>query len=586
MLDIISILNKIFIEALQKINYNRKFDNYVQICNIPSVGDFQCNIALPLAKEYNISPMIIAEKIKSIIQDCDIIQNCSIAKPGYINFFIDKNYLNKCLSNIYANCGRKINYNNKKIIIDYGGANVAKPLHVGHLRSATIGESIKRICKFVGNRVIGDVHLGDWGLQMGMIIYELSRRHPEWVYFDENYLGDYPTSAPITIKDLETIYPEANLKAKTDDIYMQNAKFTTYELQNGRKGYLELWKQILNLSKKDLKKNYDNLNVKYDLWRGESDSQKYCDVIIKKLVEDGYAKQSQGALVVNISEPNDKNEIPPFILKKNDGAILYSTTDLATIVQREDEFDPDEIIYVVDNRQQLHFKQLFRCISKTKLTKKDIKYTFVGFGTMNGKDGKPYKTRDGGVKQLKDLIKDVKEKAYQKVKLTKSQCENLTEKQMQTISSKVAISALKFADLSTYRTKDYIFDIDKFCSFEGKTGPYVLYTITRAKSILKKANFYNKNLQFNSKYYDNQMMLSILTHQNEIIKAYNDLAPNIICDYVYKLSNQFNSFYNSCNIINEKNQEKKIALLSLTSLILKILENMMKLLGIQTLDKM
>lgn len=585
-MDLISILNNIFKEAFKKENYNCNFDNYVQMCNIPSMGDFQCNIALSLAKEYKTAPIKIAETIKKSIENCDIIQSCSVAAPGYINFFINNNFLNDCLNDKYLNFSKKMKYDNKKIIIDYGGANVAKPLHVGHLRSATIGESIKRICKFVGNTTIGDVHLGDWGLQMGMIIYELSGRHPEWNYFDKNYQGEYQKSPPLTIKDLETIYPEANAKAKNDEFYMNQARLATYELQKGRRGYLELWKQIVNVSKKDLKKNYDSLDVNFDLWRGESDSQPYCDLVIEKIVKDGFSKESQGALVVDVSEPSDKNEIPPFILKKNDGAVLYSTTDLATIYQRELEFNPDEIIYVVDNRQEMHFTQLFRCVNKTKLTKKDIIYSFAGFGTMNGKDGKPYKTRDGGVMQLKHLIKDVKNKAYEKVLDAKKQEVKFTEKQMERISDKVAVSALKFADLSIYRTKDYVFDIEKFCSFDGKTGPYILYTITRGISILKKANFKKQDIQFNSKYYDKQLLFSLLTYQNEIIKAYNELSPNIICDFVYKLANQFNSFYNSCNIINEKNQEKKIALLSLTNFTVKILTRMMHLLGIKTLNRM
>lgn len=580
------LLNQIFQETLEKLNYCTEEKNLIQECSIPTMGNFQCNISLQLAKIYKKNPIQIANEIADCVSQNDIIDNCSVAAPGFINFFINKNRLSNYIKESYKVFSKRLNYSNLKTIVDYGGANVAKPLHVGHLRSATIGESIKRISKYVGNKTLGDVHLGDWGLQMGMIILELKERHPDWVYFDENFCGEYPIESPVSIKDLETLYPEANSKAKSNEVYMANAKMATYELQNGRKGYIALWQHIVNVSKKDLKKNYESLNTKFDLWLGESDTQEYYNWVIDYIVKKGLAKQSQGALIVDISQPEDANKLPPFILRKTDGSVLYSTTDLATIVQREREYDVDRIIYVVDNRQEMHFTQLFRCVQKTQVTKKNIKLDFVGFGTMNGKDGKPYKTRDGGVMQLKKLINDVKEKEEEKLSESNKQYEFLTNNQKKNIVNKVAISALKFADLSVYRSKDYIFDIDKFCSFEGKTGPYLLYTITRAKSIINKAHFNSNSAYFNSNYYDNDISLLLLSFKEYVIRSYNELAPNIICDYAYKLANKFNSFYNSCNIINEKNEEKKIALLSLTDYVTRILCKAMSLLGIETLNKM
>ena len=586
MINLIEDINGIFKDVLKKLNYNVNGDNLIQECTIPDMGDFQCNISLSLAKEYKKSPIQIANEIVDNIESKGIINRFSVTHPGFINFFVEKNTLDRYLKISYENLYKNIQYSNKKVLVDYGGANVAKPLHVGHLRSATIGESIKRICEYIGNKTIGDVHLGDWGLQMGMIISELEIRNPDWIYFDLNYKGEYPSEPPISIKDLETLYPEANAKAKSNENFMMRAKQATYELQNGRKGYIELWKHIVNVSKKDLRKNYNKLNTKFDLWLGESDTQKYYDSVINNIVEKGLAKESQGALVVDISRPDDVNEIPPFILRKTDGSVLYSTTDLATVVQREKEFDVDRIIYVVDKRQEMHFTQLFRCVDKTAITNKKIEFDFVGFGTMNGKDGKPYKTRDGGVMKLKTLIDETKKKAKEKLLSNNKQYDYLSLTQKKNIVNKVAISALKFADLSIYRSKDYNFDLDKFCSFEGKTGPYLLYTITRANSILKKANYNKRKMYFNSKYYDSNFSLQILMFNNYVIRSYQELSPNIICDYAYKIANKFNSFYDSCNIIKEDNQEKRMALLSFTNYVMKILRKSMYLLGIKTLNKM
>lgn len=558
-----------------------------QPCSMPELGDYQCNDCLSMAKQYKMSPMIIAQKVVEHLKNSEIIGSCTVAAPGFINIFIKDEFLNNYLGEYIKNINNfNFDIQKQNVIIDYGGANVAKPLHVGHLRSATIGESIKRIVKAVGNNTLGDVHLGDWGLQMGMVISEIKRRQPDLPYFDDNFKGEYPSASPITITDLETLYPEANAKAKADENCMNEAKQVTFDLQNGKPGCVALWKHILNVSKEDLKKNYDSLNVNFDLWLGESDTNKYYTKVIEEIKSKGFAYESEGALVVDVAEEGDKIDVPPFILIKSDGAVLYSTTDLATIVQREKEFDADRIIYVVDNRQSMHFTQLFRCANKTGVTKKKLDYNFVGFGTMNGKDGRPYKTRDGGVMQLKTLITEVKEKALEKVKVAKPDLA-LSGDEMIKISNKVAISALKFADLSIFRTKDYNFDPEKFCSFDGKTGPYLLYTVARAKSILRKIDGIKiDTTKFDTKYCDRKLLNLLVLYHEELLKSYIELAPSYLCDYIYKIANQFNSFYATCNIVNETDQNKKNTWILLTQYTLTVMEKILFLLGIETLEKM
>lgn len=585
MKNLLTDIQELLEKSFKKCEYEVNGGINVLPCNLLNMGDYQCNDALKITKNYGKSPREIAQDIIANIEKNEVIASAEIAGPGFINIKVNNDYLCKYVQNYMHSYYKNMDIDNKNIIIDYGGANVAKPLHVGHLRTAIIGESIKRICKFVGNNTLGDVHLGDWGLQMGMVISELHRRMPNLPYFDPNYTGEYPTTSPISIEDLATLYPEASAKAKSDENLMNEAKQATLELQNGRRGYMALWTHIMNISKVDLKKNYDNLNVNFDLWLGESDSKKYYEEIIPYIEKSGLSRISEGALVVDVAEPDDKIEVPPFILKKTDGAVLYSTTDLATIVQREKEYSADRIIYVVDNRQEMHFKQLFRCVRKTHLLKTDMQLDFVGFGTMNGKDGKPYKTRDGGVMQLNMLIEDVKSKALEKVIDAKSEDASYSKEEMKTISDTVAISALKFADLSIFRTKDYIFDIDKFCSFEGKTGPYLLYTITRAKSILRKAGDEESDC-FDMNYIPRELALMLIDFKEQVKKAYLDLAPSYLCDYVYAVANSFNSFYNSCNIINEKDQCKKKSWLNLTKYTLNIMEKVLDLLAIKTLDKM
>lgn len=559
----------------------------VQPCSISSLGDFQCSSALALAKQFSKAPLFIAEEVIKHLPQNSIIASAELAKPGYINIFVDNNFLNSRLALAYQEINTPLDAENQKTIIDYGGPNVAKPLHVGHLRSGTIGEAIKRICKFVGNPTIGDVHFGDWGLPIGMVISELERLHPEWVYFDPNFNGEYPENPPFTNQDIENTYPEASKKAKADENLMKIAQTATVELQEGRRGYVALWNHIMQVSKADVREIYGILNIDFELWLGESDTQKACTPLIEKITQSGHAHKSQGALVIDVAESDDKIEVPPFMLQKSDGGITYATTDLATIIQREQELGAKRIIYIVDKRQDLHFTQVFRAARKTGLVSNALQLDFVGFGTMNGKDGKPYKTRDGGVMQLKVLINETKAAATKKIEEAKGGNIEYSQEEMALISERVAVAALKFADLSIYRSKNYIFDVEKFCSFEGKTGPYILYTITRAKSILRKANYAETFTGHNLvEYVNRELLLTLLSFKTEILKAHQELAPSVLCDYVYRLANQFNSFYTSCNIINEPNQNKKSAWLYLTNFTLKILEKCFDLLGIKTLEKM
>ena len=483
--------------------------------------------------------------------------------------------------------------NPKTIMIDYGGPNVAKPLHVGHLRSAIIGESIKRIGKFVGHKVIGDVHLGDWGLQMGLIITELKLRQPELVYFDENYEGEYPKEAPFTISELEEIYPTASKKSKEDEAYKEAAMQATYELQHGRKGYQALLSHILNVSVTDLKKNYENLNVSFELWKGESDAQPYIPAMVQKMKDDGFAYVSDGALVVDVKEDTDTKEIPPCMILKSDGASLYNTTDLATIVWREEDYDPDEIIYVVDKRQELHFVQVFRCARKTGLVKPETELKFLGFGTMNGKDGKPFKTRDGGVMRLEYLVSEIDNEMLKKITENQKAKENLgiSEEEAKETAKTVALAAIKYGDLSNQASKDYIFDIDRFTSFEGNTGPYILYTIVRIKSILHKYHDLGKNAD-NSvitaahSESEKNLMLEISKFNAVIDGAFADTAPHKICSYIYDLANAFNSFYHETKIMSEEDETVQKSYIRLLELTKSVLETSIDLLGFSAPERM
>lgn len=574
--------------AFEKAGYDSSYGK-VGVSNRPDLCEYQCNGAMAGAKAYKKAPFMIADDVVGNLTDSKVFSMKEMVKPGFINLKVSEEFLADYLKEMEKDekLGADTAQEPKTIVIDYGGPNVAKPLHVGHLRSAIIGESIKRIGRFVGHKVIGDVHLGDWGLQMGLIITELKHRQPELVYFDDSYTGEYPAEAPFTISELEEIYPCASGKSKEDEAYRQEALEATHLLQQGKPGYMALWNHIMSVSVTDLKRNYANLNVSFDLWKKESDAQPYIPDMVEMMKEKGFAYEDQGALVVDVKEETDTKEIPPCMLLKSDGASLYTTTDLATIVERMKLFQPDEILYVVDKRQELHFIQVFRCARKTGLVKEDTRLSFLGFGTMNGKDGKPFKTREGGVMRLENLIADIDEEMFTKIVENRS----VRDKDARDTAKIVGLAAIKYGDLSNQATKDYIFDVDRFTSFEGNTGPYILYTIVRIKSILNRYVEAGGNLEAGeilpaSNGSEKNLMLQLSGFGSMIESAFEEKAPHKICAYIYEVSNAFNSFYHETKILSEENQTQKESYIRLLQLTKRVLETSIDLLGFEAPDKM
>ena len=574
--------------------YDAKYGK-VTLSNRPDLCEYQCNGAMAAAKEYKCAPFMISDKIAQALAENELFESVESVKPGFINMKVSPAYLAKYVSDMKADEGRfgcDKAAHPKTIIVDYGGANVAKPLHVGHLRSAVIGESIKRIGKFMGHNMIGDVHLGDWGLQMGLIIVELKERKPDLVYYDESYTGEYPKEAPFTISELEDIYPTASKKSKEDEAFREAAMEATSQLQAGRRGYRALLAHILDVSVTDLKKNYDNLNVSFELWKGESDAQPYIPDMVQMMKDKGFAYMSEGALVVDVKEDTDTKEIPPCIILKSDGASLYSTTDLATIVMRMQDYNPDAIIYLTDQRQSMHFVQVFRCARKTGLVGPDVELTHIGFGTMNGKDGKPFKTRDGGVMRLEYLLDEINEEMLKKITENQKEKENLdiSEEEAKQTAKTVALAAVKYGDLSNQASKDYCFDIERFTSFEGNTGPYILYTIVRIKSILKKYPAKNTLpdapiLGAHSASEKNLML--VLSRFNAMMEnAYEEKAPHKICAYIYELANAFNGFYHETKILSEEDLKVQASYIGLLVLTKNILETCIDVLGFSAPDRM
>lgn len=595
MKKILDLITAEITQAFVDCGYDAKYGK-VTLSNRPDLCEYQCNGAMAAAKEYKKAPFMIADEVAAKLAEASMFSMAESVKPGFLNLKLDEAFLASYVADMQKDedrFGCEKAKNPKTIMIDYGGPNVAKPLHVGHLRSAIIGESIKRIGKFAGHKVIGDVHLGDWGLQMGLIITELKLRQPELVYFDENFEGEYPKEAPFTISELEEIYPTASKKSKEDEAYKEAAMQATYELQNGRKGYQALLSHILNVSVTDLKKNYENLNVSFELWKGESDAQPYIPAMVQKMKDDGFAYVSDGALVVDVKEDTDTKEIPPCMILKSDGASLYNTTDLATIVWREEDYDPDEIIYVVDKRQELHFVQVFRCARKTGLVKPETELKFLGFGTMNGKDGKPFKTRDGGVMRLEYLVSEIDNEMLKKITENQKAKENLgiSEEEAKETAKTVALAAIKYGDLSNQASKDYIFDIDRFTSFEGNTGPYILYTIVRIKSILHKYHDLGKSAEgavITSVHSESEknLMLEISKFNAVIDGAFADTAPHKICSYIYDLANAFNSFYHETKIMSEEDETVQKSYIRLLELTKSVLETSIDLLGFSAPERM
>ena len=585
---ILDLISKKVMDAFEGCGYEASYGK-VGISNRPDLCEYQCNGAMAGAKKYKKAPIMIANDVVAALKEDPMFDEIVAVNPGFINIRIAGDFVAEYLNGMQADERLSVEKaaEPKTIMIDYGGANVAKPLHVGHLRSAIIGESIKRIGRFVGHKVIGDVHLGDWGLQMGLIITEVKERQPELVYFDESYEGEYPEEAPFTISELEEIYPTASGKSKVDEAFREAALEATAKLQSGVRGYRALWQQILNVSIADLKKNYGNLNVEFDLWKKESDAQPYIPEMVEEMKKKGYAYMDQGALIVDVAKESDTKEVPPCIILKSDGAALYTTTDLATIIERRKLFDPDEIIYVVDKRQEMHFIQVFRCARKTGLVKEDTGLKFLGFGTMNGKDGKPFKTREGGVMRLEHLIADINEDMFRKI----TENHEVDEAEARETAKLVGLSAIKYGDLSNQASKDYVFDLDKFTSFEGNTGPYILYTIVRIKSILNKyragGNAVEKgHILVPAGESEKALMLALTGFNSMIQQAFEELAPHKICSFIYDLANDFNHFYHETKILSEEDADRKRSYIELLDLTREVLETSIDLLGFAAPERM
>ena len=556
------------------------------LSNRPDLCEYQCNGALAAAKKYHKAPIQIANDVLAALGENGMFSAAEAVMPGFLNLKISEDYLARYLRQMAesAQLGVEADPAACTIMMDYGGPNVAKPLHVGHLRSAIIGESLKRIYRFFGNTVIGDIHMGDWGLQMGLIMAQLQDDQPGLPYFDADFTGEYPAEAPFTISELETIYPAASARSKTDEAFAQRAHEMTFRLQSGERGCRALWQHIMRVSVADLKRNYDNLGVSFDVWLGESDAQAYIPQMLETVKAKGLCVESEGALVVPVQEETDTKEVPPCILVKSDGATLYATTDLATIVQREQDYHPAKYMYLTDKRQNLHFEQVFRVARKAGLVPEGTVLGHIGFGTMNGKDGKPFKTREGGVMRLETLIGDVT--AYVTGKIQENQ--TVADEELPQTAKCIAMAALKYGDLSNLATKDYVFDLDRFSSFEGNTGPYILYTIVRIKSILLK---YAKpvsgaQLRPADSAEQKQLMLVLARMADALWSAYRDSAPNAICAYIYELATAANKFYHDVKILAEPDEEKQASYAALMDLTREALETCIGLLGFEAPERM
>lgn len=576
--------------AFEQAGYARDLGK-VTPSNRPDLCEYQCNGAMAGAKQYKKAPVMIANDVAAKLSDSKVFEKAEAVAPGFLNLTLRPEFVGEYISGMRADkkYGLEETKNPAKIVIDYGGPNVAKPLHVGHLRSAIIGESVKRIARYMGHDVVGDIHLGDWGQPMGLIMNELKTRNPGLVYFDENYTGEYPSEPPFTIAELEEIYPFASRRSKEDETYKADAMACTYKLQSGVRGYRALWNHIIAVSVADLKKNYEKLNVDFDLWNGESAVHDRIPQMVEAMKAGGHAYVSEGALVVDVKEETDTKEVPPCMILKSDGAALYNTTDLATIMMRMETGHPDRIIYVVDKRQELYFEQVFRCARKTGLVQKDTELKFLGFGTMNGKDGKPFKTREGGVMRLENLIQEINDEMFRKIKESRE----TTDEEAAATAQIVGLAALKYGDLSNQAGKDYIFDIDRFTSSEGDTGPYILYTIVRIKSILAKYAENGGDVQavlsdikapVNDS--EKQLMMALAKYNASVEAACEECAPHKICAYIYDLANAFNHFYHETKIVAEEDESRKAGWIALLVLTRDVLETAIDLLGFSAPDRM
>ena len=583
-------LDEVVKKSFSEIGLTTSDKKIIRLSDRPDLSQFQCNEAFELAKTMKKNPRLIAEQIVENLKKNPVFKDVSVAGPGFINISVNDTFLANYIQELSIDPQMGIRAQNpKKIIIDYGGANVAKPLHVGHLRSAIIGEGLKRLARELGHEVIGDVHLGDWGRPMGVIISEIKRRYPDLVYFDENYQGDYPEESPVTMEELNEIYPTASLAIKEDEQRMSEAREATAILQDenrkGHKGYYALWQQIIRESVKDLKKNYGNLGVNFELWKGESDCYKSIPEMMTVFQEKGLLKESEGATIMEVEENDDKAKIPPIILKTQSRSVGYQTTELATIYERMKEYKPDEIWYVVDGRQEMHFKQVFRAAYKSGIVPKDTRLRFIGFGTMNGKDGKPFKTRDGGVMKLSDLIDLVRESA--KEKLSENGLDNSAK--IDELASIISDATIKYADALSNRETDYIFDIDKFVETQGKTGPYILYSAVRINSLLKKAvekNMQVGNIETPHKDEERMLMLTISRLPDIVDMAFENKSLTEIANYLYDLNSAYNTFYSNNRIVDEPDEAKRESYLKLSETVGKINKKLLNIMSIEEPERM
>ena len=579
-LDIITAkMQQAFADAGYDAAYGR-----VTVSNRPDLCEYQCNGALSAAKQYHCAPIKIAQAVvgKLTAEDYSLVE---AVMPGFINLKLSDHFLQAYLEEMRTaeDFGIPKEGAGKTIVVDYGGPNVAKPLHIGHLRSAIIGESLKRLYKFFGYNTIGDIHLGDWGLQMGLIIAELQARQPDLPYFDPDFTGEYPTEPPFTISELEEIYPAASAKKKVDEEFAEKAHTATFELQHGRRGYRAIWQHIMKLSVADMTRIYNSLDVHFESWLGESDADPFIPDMVADFKARGLAVESEGAWVIPVAEDTDKKEVPPCILVKSDGSAIYATTDLATMVQRMRDFHPDKILYVTDKRQALHFEQVFRAARKGGIIPENVELEHLGFGTMNGKDGKPFKTRDGGVMRLEQLIGDMTEFVRAKVVENKI----VEDAAVEETTAKIALAALKYGDLSNQPTKDYVFDMDRFAAFEGNTGPYILYTIVRIKSILSRYGAWeNLPIQAPANPYAKDLMLAITKFGPALESALHSSAPNLVCAYIYELAGCVNKFYHETPILKEEDETVKAGHIALIGLAKNVLETSIGLLGFSAPEKM
>ena len=593
MQKILDLISEEVKKAFEAAGYDAELGR-VTLSNRPDLCEYQCNGAMAGAKKYHKAPLMIAQDVAEQLKESNVLAEVSAVAPGFLNMKVKESFVSDYLRGMKESekFGLEMPKKAKKVIVDYGGANVAKPLHVGHLRPAIIGESVKRICRYAGHDVIGDIHMGDWGLQMGLVITELQKRQPDLVYFDDAYEGEYPEDAPFTISELEEIYPTASAKSKEDAAYKAEAMEATHKLQSGVRGHRALWNHIMRVSVADLKKNYDNLDVEFDLWKGESDVQELIPGMVDTMKKGGYAYESDGALVVDVKEETDTKEVPPCMILKSDGAALYNTTDLATIMDRMERYSPDKMIYVTDKRQELYFEQIFRCARKTKLVDGDTEFVHIGNGTMNGKDGKPFKTREGGVMRLENLIHEINEEMLRKIRENaETKGYQIDEKEAEETAKVVGLAAVKYGDLSNQASKDYIFDVDRFTSFEGDTGPYILYTIVRIKSILSKYTEQGGELtdlviQEATNASEKGLMLELAKFNTMMEAAYEELAPHRVCAYIYDIANAFNHFYHETKILTEEDAQKKSGWIALLTLTRDVLEVCIDLLGFSAPERM